>query len=84
MTLFLHYPAGRQMEAVLLASSPNRMRLVVRGESETLELRRSQGHWYSEKGERVEFDAIVAAEAEHAPVAKAEAMAAGAGGFACN
>lgn len=80
MTLFFHYPAGRRMEAVLLASSPNRMRIVVRGQSETVELRRREGQWYSEKGKRVEFDAMLPADAEHAPAPAAGRRVAG----ACN
>ena len=84
MTLFFHFPGGRRMEAVVLGSSPTRMRIVVRGQSETLEVRRQHGRWYSERGQRVEFDAILAANAEQAPAPRAEAMAAGASGFACN
>jgi len=82
MRLFLHYPAGRRMEAVLLATSPDRLRIIVRGQSQTVELRRRHGHWYSEKGKRVEFDAILALDSAPAIMPAAPAVAAVAGSFA--
>jgi hypothetical protein len=54
--MILRYPSGRRVDAILLAASPDRLRIVVRRLNETLELRLTQGEWVSEHGERIEVE----------------------------
>ena len=53
---------GRQVDALLLSASAERMRVVMPGRSDTLEFRLVEGQWTSESGERVEVGAILAAD----------------------
>ncbi len=49
---------GGRHEAVLLAASATRMRVVIKGSRDTIELRASYREWFSEDGEFVEFESI--------------------------
>jgi hypothetical protein len=60
MYTLLIYPGGRQVEALLLWASKDRMRLVIPGRSETAELSQIDGRWLSESGAAVEVGALVA------------------------
>jgi len=53
---------GRQVDALLLSASAERLRVVMPGRSDTAEFRLVEGQWTSESGERVEVGAILAAD----------------------
>jgi hypothetical protein len=59
MFIVLSYPTGRQIEGILLAAGPNRMRIVVRRLNETMELQRTHGEWQDAHGQPVEVAAWV-------------------------
>ena len=60
---------GRQVEALLLSVSPDRLRAVIPGRADTAEFRMIDGQWTSESGARVELGAILnAGEANAAKV----------------
>ena len=52
---------GRQVEALLLSVSPDRLRAVIPGRADTAEFRMIDGQWTSESGTRVELGAILSA-----------------------
>jgi len=54
---------GRQVEALLLSVSPDRLRVVIPGRADTAELRMVDGQWTSESGAQVELGAILSADA---------------------
>ncbi|MBZ5620990.1 MAG: hypothetical protein LAQ69_20025 [Acidobacteriia bacterium] len=56
MQMILRYPSGRLVDGILLAAGLERMRIVVRRVNETMELRLENGHWVSEKGDRIEVE----------------------------
>ena len=51
-------PGGRQVDALLLSASTNRLRVVMPGRGDTAELQMIEGRWTAESGERVELGAI--------------------------
>jgi hypothetical protein len=53
---------GGRHEAILLAAGTSRLRVVVRGARDTVELRRAEGGWFCEDGEPVEFESMVVGE----------------------
>lgn len=53
-------PGGRQVDALLLSASADRLRVVIPGRADTAELRLIQGRWTSESGGQVELGAILA------------------------
>ena len=53
---------GRQIDALLLSASAERLRVVMRGSRDTAEFRLIEGHWTSESGEHVEVGAILSAD----------------------
>ena len=59
MFIVLSYPTGRQMEGILLAAGPERMRVVVRRLNETIELHRIHGQWQDAHGQLLEVGAWV-------------------------
>ena len=59
MHMILSYPTGRHVEAILLSATGGRMRLVVRGQEETIELSRIGYEWISDFGYPVEIQSIV-------------------------
>ena len=59
MHLILSYATGRRAEAILLAASPGRMRVVVKRLNDTIELRQEEGRWFSDDGEPVEIESWI-------------------------
>jgi hypothetical protein len=53
-------PGGRQVDALLLRASAERLRVVIPGRSDTLEFQLIEGRWTSEGGGHVELGAILA------------------------
>ena len=51
-------PGGRQVDALLLSASTNRLRVVMPGSGDTAEFQLIEGRWTSETGGRVELGAI--------------------------
>ena len=60
MYIVIVLPGGRQVDALLLSASPERLRALVRGRADTAEFQRIEGQWISERGERVELGALLA------------------------
>ena len=52
-------PGGRQVDALLLSASTNRLRVVMPGRSDTAEFQLIEGRWTSESGGRVDLGAIL-------------------------
>jgi hypothetical protein len=53
---------GRQVDALLLSASAERLRVVMPGRPDTSEFRLAEGQWTSESGEHVEVGAILAGD----------------------
>jgi hypothetical protein len=53
------YRGGRQVDALLLSASPERLRVVIPGWGDTAEFQLIEGRWTSEIGEQVELGAIL-------------------------
>ena len=51
-------PGGRQVDALLLSASTDRLRVVMPGRADTAEFQLIEGRWTSESGGRVELGAI--------------------------
>ena len=60
------FPGGRQVDALLLSASPERLRVMIPGRKDTTEIRLIEGLWMLESGERVELGAILAEDAADA------------------
>jgi hypothetical protein len=60
------FPGGRQVDALLLSASPDRLRVVIPGAKDTAEFQLIAGRWMSESGARIELGAILADGAEDA------------------
>ena len=60
MYTLLIYPGGRQVDALLLSASLDRLRLVIPGRAETEELQWSEGRWVTESGAAVEVGGLIA------------------------
>jgi hypothetical protein len=60
MHLVIRELNGKRREALVLAVGANRLRVVIAGERETIELRRNFGDWCSDSGAIVQLEAIVA------------------------
>jgi hypothetical protein len=69
MYLLMSYPVGVTMEAVILAKGRNRMRVVVAGLPDTVELKRSGAAWMAD-GEPVQFDFLMASVTQNARVSR--------------
>ena len=52
-------PGGRQVDALLLSASTDRLRVVIPGRADTAEFQLIEGRWTSESGGRVELGAIL-------------------------
>ncbi len=59
MYLMMRYLDGTTIDGVGLAISKDRIRLVVPGSFDTIELRREYSQWMNEAGEPVEFAALL-------------------------
>jgi hypothetical protein len=53
------YRGGRQVDALLLSASAERLRVVIPGRGDTAEFQLIEGRWTSEIGEQVELGAIL-------------------------
>ena len=62
MQAMVLYETGFRSEAILLAASKNRLRLILRDGNDTIELRRIHGQWVLSDGASVEFEFIIAAD----------------------
>jgi hypothetical protein len=65
--IFLLFPSGEREIGLVLTADFDRMRIVLRGRSDTLEFQRVKRDWISEAGERVEIEAILAEPSSAAP-----------------
>lgn len=63
MYTLIVFPGGRQVDALLLSASAERLRVVIPGRTDTAEFRLIEGHWTSESGGHVEVGAILAESA---------------------
>ena len=59
MYTLISFPAGVIVEAVVLATGPNRLRAVAAGIADAIELQCSGSQWLTEKGEPVEFEFLM-------------------------
>jgi hypothetical protein len=57
---------GRQVDALLLSASAERLRVVMPGRSDTSEFRLIEGRWTSESGDHVDVGAILAGDVAEA------------------
>ncbi len=61
MYLVIRDATGRTAEGVALVVGRDRMRVALRGCSDTVELRRSDDQWLNDSDDAVEFDALLPA-----------------------
>ena len=54
------FSGGRQVDALLLAASAERLRVVIPGRRDTAEFQLIEGRWTSESGGHIELGAIFA------------------------
>ena len=59
MYTLIRYPGGIIVEALVLAKGRNRMRVVVAGSSDTIELKRSGPQWFAATRQPVELDFLM-------------------------
>ena len=58
MHLILRYPRSRRIEALLLAATAGRMRVVVKHLKDTVEFTLVDGRWISDRGCAAEIESI--------------------------
>jgi hypothetical protein len=66
MYILMILGGGRQVDALLLSASAERLRVVMPGRADTTEFRLVEGQWTSESGGHVEVGAILAGNAADA------------------
>jgi hypothetical protein len=66
MLTVMVYSGGRQVDALLLSASAERLRVAIPGRKDATELRLIEGFWTLESGQRVELGAILTADAAEA------------------
>jgi hypothetical protein len=81
MYTLIGYPSGIVLEGVIVSRTRNRMRVVAAGRPDALELKRVGNEWFSESGEKIEFE-FLAADSPFAGDARPLALAAGRAGSA--
>ena len=59
MWMTIRYQDGTRFDAVVLAASRERMRVAVNSQRDTLELRKLDSGWRTEKGEEIEIEALI-------------------------
>ena len=59
MFVLIRYPVGIIVEAVVLATGKNRMRVASAGFPDVIELRRSGSQWFTSTRQPVEFDFVM-------------------------
>jgi hypothetical protein len=57
--MILRYPNGKRVEALLLCRERDRMRVMVHGRNDTLELKLIRDRWVDDDGQKVSIEAIV-------------------------
>lgn len=62
MYTILRYSNGRRMDGLILSASPDSIRLVLRRQGDTVELRRAFGNWTAEDGSTIELESMVAGD----------------------
>jgi hypothetical protein len=62
MHMMVVYENGSRADAVVLAVGENRMRVVLRGSRDTVELRLLKEQWMTEEGDAIDIEALVAGE----------------------
>jgi hypothetical protein len=72
MYTLLRYVAGVVVEGVVFPRGKNRIRAVVAGFPDTIELRRSGLQWFTATGEEVEFDFLMSNTCQGESVAAPE------------
>ena len=79
MLLMISYQDGRLVEAIVLAAGMDRMRVSIPDIEDAVELRNIGDGWISERGERVEIEAIIAGADLSSPLREIGAAVAGCG-----
>jgi hypothetical protein len=59
MRMTVRYQNGLRAEAVLLAASRERMRVVVDSQRDTIELHMVDACWFTEEGAEIEIEALI-------------------------
>ena len=59
MYVVIRSASGATLEGMVLALGRDRMRVALRGSPDVVELRRSYSQWFSDRGDLIEFDALV-------------------------
>jgi hypothetical protein len=59
MRMWIQHESGTKVEALLLAASRYRMRVVVAGQRDTIDLNRLGDCWYAESGQAIEIEALI-------------------------
>jgi len=59
MRMMIRYQSGLRAEAVLLAANSDRMRVAIGSQRDTVELRRVDGCWYTQRGAAIEIEALI-------------------------
>jgi len=59
MRMILQYEDGRRADALILATSPDRLRVIFRDARDTAELRLLEKQWMSEDGDAVDIEALL-------------------------
>lgn len=78
MHMILRTAAGELVKGLLLAAGRGRMRVVVEGQKETLELRRTRGRWLSDGRSRMEVAFVLTDTAVHGVSSSSRPRVAGA------
>ena len=60
MYTMIRYANGRRVEGIILSASPDSLRVVLRQQGDTTELRRVFGEWTAEDGSAVEVESMLA------------------------
>ena len=64
MYLLIRYPGGIIAEGMVLAKGKNRLRVVVAGFPDTVELKRTGAMWFTCRRELVEIDFLMSAQCQ--------------------
>ena len=59
MYTVLIFADGRQVDALLLSATPDRLRVAIPGRGDAVEFRMANGRWTSSRGVSVEIGALV-------------------------
>ncbi|MEO8596442.1 MAG: hypothetical protein ABI759_24195 [Candidatus Solibacter sp.] len=57
--MMIQYEGGLRVEAVLLAATTERMRIVVESQQDAIELHKVDACWRTENGEEIEIEALI-------------------------